>query len=48
MLCTRIVDFDDDEDMLKVRAYVLGCEWKSSWFLENYGNDVISNVPLPQ
>lgn len=48
MFGTRVVDFDYDEDVLKVRPYVLGCEGKSSWFLENDGDNVIPNVPLPQ
>lgn len=48
MLSAGVVHFDYDEDVLKVRPYVLGCERKSSWFLENDGDNVIPNVPLPQ
>ena len=42
------MDFDDDEHVLEVRANVLGSEGKSARFLEDDGDNVISNVSLPQ
>lgn len=39
---------DDDEDVLEVGADVLRGERQSPRLLEDDGDDVVSDVPLPQ
>lgn len=48
VFCAGLMDLDDDENMLEVRSDGFGSEWQSSRLLEDYGHNVIANVPLPQ
>lgn len=48
LLGARIDNADDDEDVLELRADVLGRERKGSRFLEDDGHDVVPDVTLPQ
>lgn len=43
---TGVVDFDDNENMLEVRADVLGSKGKGPGLLEYYGDYIIPDVPL--
>lgn len=48
IFCAGVVHLDYDEDMLEVRTDVLGGERESTRLLEDDGDDVIPDVPLPQ
>lgn len=48
VFCAGLMDLDDDENMLEVRSDGFGSEWQGSRLLEDYGHNVIANVPLPQ
>lgn len=48
ILSARVMDSDDDEDVLEVRADVLRGERQCAWLLEDDRHDVIPYVPLPQ
>ena len=39
---------DNHKDVLEVGADVLRGERQRSWLLEDYGDNVVSYVPLPQ
>lgn len=44
----RVVNPDNDENVLKVGSDVFRAEWLCSRLLENNRYDIISDVPLPQ
>lgn len=48
ILSAGVVNSDDDEDVLKMGADVLGGERQRPWLLEDDRHDVIPYVPLPQ
>lgn len=48
ILGTRVMHFDDDEDVLKVGPDAFGSKRKCSRLLEDNGHDVISYMPFPQ
>lgn len=48
IICVWIMDFDNDEDMLKLGSNGFGCEWQSIRFLKDYGYDIIFDVSFAQ
>lgn len=47
VISAGVVDFDDDKHMLKMRADAFWSKRKGPGLLENYGDDIIADVPLP-
>ena len=48
VLCAWVNGSDYNEHMLELRTDILWCEWLSAWLLEDYGDNIIAYVPLPQ
>lgn len=47
LVSTGLMNLDDDEDVLEMRADGLGSEGQSAWLLEHDCHDVVTDVSLP-